>query len=118
MEITIPCIPPSVNHYYGNRIMGKRIIRYITKEGKAFRNIVEKCCKSKMEPTKSKVELAVYLYFNDKRKRDLDNYMKALQDALNGIAYEDDNQIDCLLVHRMKSKTELAYTTIRIGYLE
>ena len=42
VEFTLPCVPPSVNHYYGNRAMGKRVIRYITSKGKAFKEIIRK----------------------------------------------------------------------------
>jgi len=98
MEITIPSIPPSVNHYYGNRAMktktGKyRVIRYITAEGKAFKKIVEKCVKQPAFDSDTKLRIVIRLYFNDKRKRDWDNYNKALCDSLEGFAYTNDNQI-------------------------
>jgi Holliday junction resolvase RusA-like endonuclease len=39
------------------------------------------------------VELEVVCYFSDRRRRDLDNVLKAVADALNGVAYGDDSQI-------------------------
>jgi len=42
----------------------------------------------------------VTAYPPDKRKRDLDNILKALLDAMQGSLYEDDSQIDQLLIKR------------------
>jgi crossover junction endodeoxyribonuclease RusA len=42
------------------------------------------------------VSVTVNVFCADARRRDLDNCVKALTDALNGIAYEDDAQI-CVL---------------------
>lgn len=45
------------------------------------------------KPLKSRVALNILLYFGDKRKRDIDAYLKILLDSMEGIVYEDDNQI-------------------------
>lgn len=39
------------------------------------------------------VVLSLALYLPDHRRRDCENIQKAIQDALNGIAYEDDSQV-------------------------
>lgn len=39
------------------------------------------------------VHLALAFYLPDRRPRDGDNLQKAIQDALNGIAYDDDSQV-------------------------
>lgn len=36
----------------------------------------------------------ILLYFGDNRRRDIDAYLKILLDAMTGIVYEDDSQID------------------------
>ena len=41
-----------------------------------------------------RVGLRAVFYRATRRKADLDNLVKAAQDALNGIAYDDDGQID------------------------
>ena len=38
--------------------------------------------------------LAVFLFFGDRRKRDLDNVLKSISDALNKLLYDDDHQLD------------------------
>ena len=38
--------------------------------------------------------LHVFLFFGDRRKRDLDNCVKSISDALNKLLYNDDHQLD------------------------
>lgn len=38
-------------------------------------------------------KLAVDLYMGNRRARDIDNMVKLVQDALNGVAFKDDSQI-------------------------
>lgn len=47
----------------------------------------------KRKPLTGDVEIQVHLFFKDKRRRDWDNWHKLSQDALEGIVYEDDCQI-------------------------
>lgn len=42
---------------------------------------------------KGLIKIRAYLYFWDKRKRDIDNYNKLWLDALSWIIYEDDKQV-------------------------
>jgi len=91
-------LPPSVNHYWG--VHGNR--RYVSKAGKEFKlavqdYVIENCVPKLGE---KRLEMQVTLYPRDKRKQDIDNRIKALWDALEGWVYEDDAQIDILLVQR------------------
>lgn len=43
------------------------------------------------------------VYPPDKRRRDLSNILKALEDSLNGFAWTDDYQISQFIVHRKPS---------------
>lgn len=52
------------------------------------------------EPLEGSLAMTLHLYFGDKRKRDVDAYLKILLDAGEGILYEDDNQISELHVYR------------------
>lgn len=40
------------------------------------------------------LQLVARCYFPDKRKRDSSNYAKMIEDAMSGIAYDDDSQIE------------------------
>jgi crossover junction endodeoxyribonuclease RusA len=53
-----------------------------------------------IKPLQGSVSVVVVLHPPDKRKRDLDNILKATLDALEGYAYVDDCQISRLEVRR------------------
>lgn len=44
--------------------------------------------------------LSVLPYFENKRRRDLDNVLKSVCDALNGILWDDDTQVDEIYTRR------------------
>ncbi len=98
MEITLPW-PPSVNHYWmrsGNRC-------YVGSKGIAFRKDVLNCCNKIGITFKSTSRLCVEIqaFPPDKRRRDLDNLLKATLDSLQHAGvYADDNQIDQLRIDR------------------
>lgn len=91
--------PPSINHYWRHTKNG----HYISNEGKEYRQIVffhalkhrgtfDKDCR---------LTISIDAYPPDKRKRDLDNVLKSLLDALQHAGvYQDDSQIDRLSISR------------------
>jgi len=89
-ELELPW-PPSVNHYY--RHVGPRVL--ISRDGRKYRENVISRLQSGNYPTfRCPVELEIELYPPDKRRRDIDNSMKSLLDALTyGRLYEDDSLI-------------------------
>lgn len=102
IEIHLPW-PPTVNDYYGVRVVKRRQIPYIKAKGKKFREDVEAAIAEQIgylqldDPLLVEVEL----FPPDKRRRDLDNYMKALLDALTQAqVWLDDSQIDQLFIYR------------------
>ena len=56
------------------------------------------------EPIKGNVTLNVIFYYGDKRKRDIDTYLKILLDSMEGIVYENDVQITELHVFKEYDK--------------
>ena len=101
LVINLP-LPPSVNTYW--RANGKR--RFISKEGMLFReNVLVYCIENKVSSFGDKrLQFQVTLYPRDKRIQDIDNRIKALFDALEGLAYDSDSQIDVLIVQRGEIK--------------
>ena len=92
--------PPSINNYYVQTRNG----RFISKKGKEFREqVITECIIQGISGIKyaGKVEFSVVLYPPDRRKRDLDNYKKALLDAIthSGV-WVDDSQIDQIHSYR------------------
>ena len=91
---------PSVNNYYSP---GSGKIRYVSASGQKFRRDVEQCINEQCPGLvlDGRLCVDVILYPPDKRKRDLDNYMKALLDALTHSGFwVDDEQIDQLQIYR------------------
>jgi len=83
--------PPSVNHYY--RHVGYRTL--ISREGRAYRERVSEILVTLgVRPLVGPVRMRIEVYPPDKRRRDLDNLLKSLWDALqHGGAYHDDSQV-------------------------
>ena len=50
--------------------------------------------------TTEPVAVTIRLYFGNRRRRDLDNGIKAILDGLNGIAWADDAQVVRLLAEK------------------
>lgn len=101
MTLALPW-PPSVNHYWQrNRNGGLRV----GDAGVAFRGAtlaaVRRSGLALGDPGRSRLRVALRAFQPDKRRRDLDNLLKATLDALaHAGVYEDDAQIDELVVVR------------------
>lgn len=97
ISLTLP-LPPTINTYYGAR--GNT--RYIKPAGVKFRRDVAEIVAAAGHPTiNGRVALYVAIHPADRRKQDLDNRSKALQDALTHAGvWLDDEQIDELTLVR------------------
>jgi len=97
VTLTLP-YPPSANHYW--KRCGHRY--FIAPKGVAFRTqVMVACAASGVRPLSGLVSLAVTLTPGDERRRDIDNVLKPLLDALtHGGAWNDDSQVSRLVVER------------------
>ena len=97
MELELP-FPPSVNHIW--RRVGQRTV--LSRKGREYRQKVRELLVAyKIRPLLGRLAIAVEVCPPDERRRDLDNILKALLDALQqGGAYIDDSQIDYLRISR------------------
>lgn len=50
------------------------------------------------------VSCTLVIFFQDRRRRDIDNVAKSLLDALNGVAWEDDSEVVELHLYRRYDK--------------
>jgi len=91
--------PPSLNHYY--RHLGH--VTLISRRGREYRNLViALLAKQGIRPLVGALNLELELYPPDRRRRDADNAMKALLDALaHAGVYQDDSQIMHLEVWKL-----------------
>lgn len=89
MTLTLPW-PPSVNHYW-RHASG---VTYLSAEGKAYKLAVKlrSLANGRLEPLGCPVVVRLWAY-RPRRVGDLDNALKAVLDALKGIAFVDDAQV-------------------------
>lgn len=109
-----------------------RNVTYTPKETKDYETLVRTCYKQKYGdkepiPTKTPVEVEIYAYFKipksmPKKQKELiennelfptvkpdgDNISKIILDALNGLAYADDNQVTDLTIYKQYATTDAA----------
>ncbi|WP_287416611.1 RusA family crossover junction endodeoxyribonuclease [Oceanithermus sp.] len=97
-RITLPW-PPSVNRYWRN-INGRTLV---SREGRAYRAAVlsEVLLQGAAQHYRGRLRMVIVAHPPDRRRRDLDNLVKAIQDGLEfaGV-FDDDGQIDDLRVVR------------------
>jgi len=90
IEITLP-VPPSVNRYWRSGIVNGHTQVFLSDEARAYKREVELLTRH-LEPLTRHVALNLTI-FRPRRKGDLDNYLKALLDAIKGSVYLDDDQV-------------------------
>lgn len=95
--------PPSVNHYWRR---SKNGMMHISAEGVAFRQAAAWNALQQKAPKQLAGDLIVDIeaFMPDKRRRDLDNILKALLDALTHAGvWLDDSQIVDLRIRKAKT---------------
>ncbi len=97
-KITLP-FPPTINSYYRSIPRGKICQSILSAKGREYKDKV-RAFLGEGNPTDQRLMMQIKLFMPDKRRRDIDNYLKALLDSLTGIIYNDDSQIDCLAISR------------------
>lgn len=103
MKLTLP-FPPSVNTYWrapnNGPLKGRHLI---SAKGRAYQSaacaaIIEQL-RRLPKPSNSPASVEIMLFPPDARRRDIDNYNKALFDALTHAGvWEDDSQVKRMLV--------------------
>lgn len=85
----IPYRPVSVNTFYRTTRQGRI---YICRTGAEFKqNIADYVLKTyKPVVIEKPVNVTIKLHFKDRRRMDIDNYLKPLIDSFNGILWKDD----------------------------
>lgn len=96
MTITLSGDPRSTSHIYQYACRGRHPAMYMTKAGRELKADYQKQAKTqwRRKPLTKPLQLTVTLYFGTKRKADWDNFHKLSMDALTGIVWDDDVQIE------------------------
>jgi len=115
--LEIPDIPPSVNHAYGTNF--KSGARYMKKPGRKFHELVAWHCIRFVNPKplfeSERLAVEIEIYFENKRRCDLDNRLKVLLDALQyAQVMKDDSQIDDLRIIRKHAKSKKTKIKIEV----
>lgn len=84
VQITVPLIPPSVNHY---KMRTSKGVTFVSREAKTFKNAVYYCSlRHTSDPLKTFSEcnlmVEVIVYQGKGHKGDVDNYAKCVLDGL------------------------------------
>ena len=106
--------PPSLNHYW--RMARGRF--YISPAGVAYRKeVCALAARWRIQPMGGPLEIEIVAVLPDKRRRDCDNMLKAVLDAMQHAGfYFDDSQIVKLSIEkRHKTANEEACLIITMG---
>lgn len=109
-------MPPSVNDawYHIPKTGGKAL----TEEHRQFRTNVISNVRRVMprgDVLLGHIELTLLLFFINRRRTDIDNRVKPLQDALtHAKAYRDDSQVDRLVVERLLVEGNREWCSVRL----
>jgi len=98
-KVVLP-YPPSINHYWLTARGGRR---YISPEGNTFRQWTLVTCRTQQIPSFGDSEIRLDITINppDRRRRDVDNVLKVLLDALQAArVYDNDYQVQRLSIER------------------
>jgi len=106
VEITLTGNPLSTQHIYKYFCRGRFGGFYMSKKGKDAKARYKEEIKEqyKGEPMEQDVEMYVKLFFGTKRKVDVDNFSKLVNDALSELVYVDDVQIKKLTTEKFYDK--------------
>lgn len=107
INLTLTGEPRSTSHIYKMTCRGKFASMYMSKDGKDIKSHYQKEARSQFnfEPMSENLKVMYTLYFGTKRKSDVDNFNKLIGDALTGIVWVDDNQIQELTIRKNYDKT-------------
>jgi crossover junction endodeoxyribonuclease RusA len=116
MIYTLP-FPPSVNRHVRADFTTGRVL--VSRAWRDYRAVVGKLIMASGldQPLTGRVSVAILARMPDKRRRDLDNYLKVLLDSLSGIVYVDDSQIDFLSIKREYAEDKVGQLIVEVSLL-
>ena len=102
MKIVLSGNPLSTQHIYHYTCMGKFPRLYMITNGKDRKALYQSEARNqyKGKVMSTSCDMEITLFFKDKRKRDVDNYNKLVLDSLEGIIFNDDNQVQKLTIKK------------------
>ena len=95
-------MPPSANRYWRHMAVNGRAQTFVSQEAKTYKREVAEAA-SLHVLIESEVEVSVKV-FRAQRSGDLDNRLKCLLDALQGVVYRKDSQVQKIIAERFEDK--------------
>ncbi len=92
MKLVLP-VPPSANRYWRVRAWRGRAKTYKSPEARAYQQRVMVLAHPWPKPPPTGPVVVTLRWFQGRRSGDLDDRIKVVLDALQGIAYQNDRQI-------------------------
>jgi crossover junction endodeoxyribonuclease RusA len=112
IDLTLPW-PPSVNGYWRAISRGGHVTQIISQHGRLYRGLVKVACLGCHRVGAARVSVTMTFRPSNNRRFDLDNFAKAIGDALTHAAvWEDDSQVDEL--HLIRGKPQAGYGLGRV----
>lgn len=118
MRFIIPA-PPSANAMY--RAVNNRVIKakpYREWLGIAQVKIAADLLRDHPRATRPGMDerytLRIWYFPHSARKRDIDNLLKPVLDAFEGLIYDNDNQVDVILVYRRPVNRQLEHDILDV----
>ncbi len=105
ITVALP-FPPTVNTYWRHITSRGKTRTILSRAGRQYKHDVFMAVGSSrhmpavQQMRSQRIAVTIYVSPPDKRRRDLDNLLKAPLDALTGILWDDDGQIDDLRIVR------------------
>ncbi len=85
IELNLP-FPPSVNHYWKHKVVGRHVQTYLGKAAVAYKlAVADVVYGALIEKLSGRLQVTIYAHVPDMRKRDLDNLHKATLDDANSV---------------------------------
>lgn len=118
MIITLKGEPKSTSHIYHYHCKFGRPAGYVTADGKALKADYQRQAKAQWhrKPLSEPLQATIRLFFGTRRRSDWDNFHKLSMDALTGIVWDDDGQLQEVTVIKDYDKSnpriEIALNTL------
>ena len=113
MEIVIGI--NSISYY--QYLRQNKFRKYITKEGRKYKEIVEDIFKDVMKDkliSDWECRVSVCFNFDTKHKHDIDNYIKPLLDFMSEIVFTDDKLVVCLIIQKEYNSDNYPFIHIKV----
>ena len=93
-------MPVSVNSCYRSASINGKAMTYMTKKGKEYKQKIRNKIQG-VEKLEGNLKEEIYLVFPDHKRRDVGNFEKIINDAMEGICFKDDTQITELFIKKI-----------------